>query len=173
MHRWKRKRLFNKDYIVTLRKLLLFRTFYGDFTIKKLKSFFKKTNKRRLDYISKCLFLFESRMDILLYRLNFFKSPRESRNFIRNKNMKINKKINKILNCQLYINDVIEVKHKFKKYFHEKIITNLENRRIIFNYPKYLEINYRLLKCMFILHPKQKEITNIVKFDWSFIKSIL
>jgi len=92
MHRWKRKRLFNKDYIVTLRKLLLFRTFYGDFTIKKLKSFFKKTNKRRLDYISKCLFLFESRMDILLYRLNFFKSPRESRNFIRNKNMKINKK---------------------------------------------------------------------------------
>jgi len=62
----------------------MFRTYYGDFTIKKFKNFIKKLDKTKLDFMGKCLTLFESRLDILLYRLNYFKNPRESRNFVKN-----------------------------------------------------------------------------------------
>jgi len=40
--KWKKRRIFNKDYIVYLRTLLIFRTYYGDFTIKKFKKNFIK-----------------------------------------------------------------------------------------------------------------------------------
>jgi len=171
--KWKKRRIFNKDYIVYLRTLLIFCTYYGDFTIKKFKNFIKKLDKTKLDFISKCLILFESRLDILLYRLNFFKNPRESRNFIRNKNMKINNKIIKILNYQLYINDIIDIKLKYKWYFYVKIYKKIKNKKILFNFPKYLQTSYKLLKTIFILYPKKEQIPSIIKFNWSFIRNII
>jgi ribosomal protein S4 len=112
MPKFKRKILYNKDNILILRTLSVFRTYYGDYSIKKFKYFIQRLKKRKLDFISKCLTLFESRLDILLYRLNYFKNPREARNFVRNKNVIINNNIKKELNYQLYINDIIEIKKK-------------------------------------------------------------
>jgi len=143
----------------------MFRTYYGDFTIKKFKNFIKKLDKTKLDFMSKCLTLFESRLDILLYRLNYFKNPRESRNFVKNKNIKINNKIIKILNYQLYINDIIDIKIKYKLYLKKKIYIKLKKKRIIFNFPKYLQTSYKLLKTIFILYPKKEQIPSIIKFN--------
>lgn len=161
--KWKKRRVFNKDYIVYLRTLVLFRTYYGDFTIKKFKNFIKRIDTTKLDFISKCLLLFESRLDILMYRLNYFKNPRESRNFIRNKNIKINNKIIKVLNYQLYINDIIDVKLKYKLFFHNKIYKKTKKKRVLFNFPKYLESNYKLLKTIFMLYPKKKTNSSYYK----------
>lgn len=173
MPKFKRKILYNKDNILILRTLSVFRTYYGDYSIKKFKYFIQRLKKRKLDFISKCLTLFESRLDILLYRLNYFKNPREARNFVRNKNVIINNNIKKELNYQLYINDIIEIKKKWKHFFYQKIFKKLKLKKIIYNFPKYLESSYMLFKSIFILYPKKKEIPSIFKFDWKFIRYLL
>lgn len=173
MPKWKRRILYKKNNIVILRTLSVFRTYYGDYSIKKFKHFIQRLKKRKLDFITKCLTLFESRLDILLYRLNYFKNPREARNFVRNKNLCINTKIKKELNYQLYINDIIEIKKKWKHFFYQKIFKKLKLKKIIYNFPKYLECNYMLFKNIFILYPKKNQIPTIFKFDWKFIRYLL
>jgi len=92
---------YTQDYIVRLHNLLKFRVYYGDMTIKRFRKYLQKINKRRLDFESRICFLLESRLDILLFRLNFIKTPREAREFIQCKKIKINNKIVNKLNLQL------------------------------------------------------------------------
>ena len=79
----KMRKIYTRDYIVRLHDLLKFRVYYGDMTIKKFRKYLKKINTRRLDFESRICFLLESRLDILLFRLNFVKNPREAREYIK------------------------------------------------------------------------------------------
>ena len=141
------KSLYRKSY-------LQFRVYYGDMTIKKFRKYLQKVNTRRLDFESKLCFLLESRLDILLFRLNFVKTPREAREYIKCKKVKINDKIVNTLNYQIYINDIITFDKNLSITFYENLLNNLEKKKILFNYPRYLEINYNLMKCIFISYPK-------------------
>jgi small subunit ribosomal protein S4 len=161
MPRRRYKRIYSKDYIIKTHTFVILRTYYGDYTKKKFKRYIKRVNTRRVDYASKILFLLESRLDIILFRINLYKNPREARNTIKSKNIFINNKIIKKLNSQIYINDIINIKYKCKKFLRKKLKRKLKNNEILFNYPKYLEISYRLLKCIFILNPKKKEVPSI------------
>lgn len=173
MPKKRHRKFFNKDYIKQVHILLFFRIFYGDFSIKKFKRYLKRVNTRRIDYRSKIIFLLESRLDILLYRLNLSKNPRESRNFIKGKKILINNLLITKLNHQLYINDVISLHTKYKKFFYRRLFIRLQKGQILFNYPKYLETNYKLLKCIFILYPKKKEIPSIWKLNLSFLRTFI
>jgi len=158
----------NKPFIKNKRILFLFRVYYGDYSIKRFKKFIKKIiKKNKGDAMTTFLFKLESRLDILLYRLNFFKNPRQAKHFVKNKSIIINKKLVKILSSQININDVIEIQEKYKNYFRRKILKRLDQKvkRIIFNYPKYVYMDYKLFKCIFIKYPKKDEIPSIVKFN--------
>jgi ribosomal protein S4 len=146
MPEYKRIRRFNKPYIKHLREIMHFRVYYGDYSIIKFRRYLKRLNKRRIDFESRILFLLESRLDILLYRLNFFKHPRESRIFVLNKNILINSRLVSNLHYHLSIHEIVSVKKKYKRFFYQKILQKLKNEDIIFNNPKYIEISYRLLK---------------------------
>ena len=154
----KMRKIYTRDYIVRLHDLLKFRVYYGDMTIKKFRKYLKKINTRRLDFESKICFLLESRLDILLFRLNFVKNPREAREYIKCKKIKINDKIVINLNHQLYINDIISFEKNLSFTFYKTLLLNLIDNKVLFNYPKYLEMNYNLMKCMFILYPTYKNI---------------
>ena len=154
----KMRKIYKRDYIVRLHDLLKFRVYYGDMTIKKFRKYLKKINTRRLDFESKICFLLESRLDILLFRLNFVKNPREAREYIKCKKIKINDKIVINLNHQLYINDIISFEKNLSFTFYKTLLSNLIDNKVLFNYPKYLEMNYNLMKCMFILYPTYKNI---------------
>lgn len=154
----KMRKIYTRDYIVRLHDLLKFRVYYGDMTIKKFRKYLKKINTRRLDFESKICFLLESRLDILLFRLNFVKNPREAREYIKCKKIKINDKIVINLNHQLYINDIISFEKNLSFTFYKTLLSNLIDNKVLFNYPKYLEMNYNLMKCMFILYPTYKNI---------------
>ena len=154
MQKKKKLKVYTRDYIVKLHNLLKFRVYYGDMTIKKFRKYLQKVNTRRLDFESKLCFLLESRLDILLFRLNFVKTPREAREYIKCKKVKINDKIVNTLNYQIYINDIITFDKNLSITFYENLLNNLEKKKILFNYPRYLEINYNLMKCIFISYPK-------------------
>ena len=154
MQKKKKLKLYTRDYIVNLHNLLKFRVYYGDMTIKKFRKYLQKINTRRLDFESKLCFLLESRLDILLFRLNFVKTQRVAREYIKCKKIKINDKIVTNLNHQLYINDSITFDKILSITFYENLLINLEKKNILFNYPRYLEMNYNLMKCLFISYPK-------------------
>lgn len=132
--------------------------YYGDMTIKKFRRYLQRINTRRLNFLSKLLFLLESRLDIILCRLNFVKNPREARKYIKANKIFINGvKVNS-LNHQVYIHDVIYFEYLTGILFNEALKKNLLKNNIIFNYPKYIEMNYKLIKCMFISYPKKEDI---------------
>lgn len=158
MKKKRRRKLYVKDYIVRLHNLLRFRVYYGDMTIKKFRKYLQKINTRRLDFESRLCFLLESRLDILLFRLNLVKTPREARQYIKCKKIKVNDKIINTLNHQLYINDIITFDKNLSFYFFKTLLLNLKERKILFNYPKYVEMNYNLMKCIFISYPTSKYI---------------
>jgi small subunit ribosomal protein S4 len=116
MQKKKKLKIYTRDYIVRLHNLLKFRVYYGDMTIKKFRKYLQKINTRRLDFESKICFLLESRLDILLFRLNLVKTPREAREYIKRKKIKINNNIIHTLNYQLYINDIISFNKNFSTY---------------------------------------------------------
>lgn len=155
MEKKKKIKNYTRDYIVRLHTLLKFRVYYGDMTIKKFRKYLQKVNTRRLDFESKICFLLESRLDILLFRLNLVKTPRAAKEYIKGRKIKVNYKTVTTLNHQLYINDIITFDLNLsKRFFRYYLILRLKKRKILFNYPKYLEMNYSLMKCMLISYPK-------------------
>jgi ribosomal protein S4 len=174
MQKKKKLKIYTRDYIVRLHNLLKFRVYYGDMTIKKFRKYLQKVNTRRLDFESKICFLLESRLDILLFRLNLVKTPREAREYIKRKKIKVNDQVINILNYQLYINDIISFDNNLSNYFRFNLLSKLENDKILFNYPKFLEMNYNLMKCMFIFYPKSsKDIPSTWNFNISFLKNFI
>ena len=154
MEKKRKLKIYTRDYIVKLHNLLKFRVYYGDMTIKKFRKYLQKVNVRRLDFESKICFLLESRLDILLFRLNLVKTPREAREHIQCHKIKINDKIVNKLNHQLYIYDIITFDKKLSIFFYKELLNKLKKKKVVFNYPRYLEMNYKLMKCMFISYPK-------------------
>ena len=152
------RKVYRRPYIVRLHNLLRFRVYYGDMTIVKFRRYLQKVNMRRLDFESKICFLLESRLDILLFRLNFVKNPREARQYIKCKKIKINDKIVSTLNRQLYVHDIISFTFETSNSFYIKLCSNLKAKKVLFNYPKYLEMSYSIMKCMFISYPTRKNI---------------
>jgi len=63
-----------------------------------------------------------------------------------------------LLNQQLYINDVICFKKKIALKFYNYITMKLNLNQVLFNYPKYLQMDYNLMKCIFISYPRFDEI---------------
>jgi len=149
---------YSKPYIAYLHNLLRFRIYYGDMTIKKFRKYIQRVNVRRIDFEVRICILLESRLDILLFRLNLVITPRAARHFIRCKKIKVNGKIISRLNQQLYINDVICFKKKIALKFYNYITMKLNLNQVLFNYPKYLQMDYNLMKCIFISYPRFDEI---------------
>jgi small subunit ribosomal protein S4 len=157
MQKKKKLKIYTRDYIVRLHNLLKFRVYYGDMTIKKFRKYLQKINTRRLDFESKICFLLESRLDILLFRLNLVKTPKQAKEYIQCKKIKVNDNIVKNLNHQLYINDIITFDNKISQIFYKNLFLKLKKKKVLFNFPRYLEINYNLMKCMFISYPKNSK----------------
>ena len=135
MEKKRKLKIYTRDYIVRLHNLLKFRVYYGDMTIKKFRKYLQKVNVRRLDFESKICFLLESRLDILLFRLNLVKTPREAREYIQCNKIKINDKVVNKLNYQLYIYDIITFEKKLSVLFYKELLNKLKKKKVVFNFP--------------------------------------
>jgi ribosomal protein S4 len=127
-----------RNIVQALKKL---RLFYGHFTRNKIKFFIKKSKNINLNFLN----LFESRLDIVLYRAKFCGSIRTSRQLISHKSILVN---NKQVNNHSYVlkkGDLITIKKKF----HKLIEKNIANSDIWPIPPKHLIINYKTLQLIF------------------------
>lgn len=162
------------DYIRFYNKIFRFRVFYGNMTIKKLRRHLKTFNQKWLNYSNKVLLLLESRLDVLLYRLNFFKNPKEARIFVKNKIIYINDKLIKRPNYYLHLYDLISFRLDWQKKFYNKLLYRMVvEKTLIWNYPRYFECNFRLMRYLLIDLPTFRTVPNLSTIDWNFIRCFI
>jgi ribosomal protein S4 len=132
-----------RNMLQTYRKFSLF---YGYYTKKKVRVLIKKTlQKSKTNINLNFLNLFESRLDIVLYRAKFCKSIRTSRQLIAHNGVSVNNK--KVTNHSFILKkgDLVKIKNQFHKLIEKNIATST----IWPIPPKHLTINYKTLQLIF------------------------
>ena len=140
----------------------------------KLTSFAGQLNKIQFkNYISKnrnlkffslnFLFQIESRLDVILYRLNFSTSPRFIRQFILHQGVLVNNKLITTPSFVVKFNDLITFNDK--KFVFKLLYFNFIKRIVAMSIPSYYEVNFRLLCVKFILTPNLENIFFPFKID--------
>ena len=108
------------------------------------------------------IYLLESRLEVILYRANFFISILAARQAIIHGKILINGFIINKPNILLNINDIITLNmstfDRRNFYYDLKIKLKKTKRCILVNYPKYLEVNYKLGSIIFIKLPIISEV---------------
>ena len=134
---------YKKRYKNTLKETKKLKLFYGGLLNKYVKKLIKITlNKKYKKINTLFLELFESRLDIVLYRAKFSLSVRNARQFILHGKVLVNNKPVKIKSYVLKPGDLITID---SKYF-ELIEINIKQSDIWPIPPKHLTINYKTLQ---------------------------
>jgi ribosomal protein S4 len=165
----KKRRLKTKYYL----NLLKIRRFYGNLSKKEFKKVFKESNLISSFLGKSFICLLETRLDVILYRCNFFNSIFAARKYILHKGLYVNGLLFKKPNYKLKLNNFIFL--QTPDLFYNKIKKKLKNKKIFGTYPKYLEVNYKLGAITLIKIPKVTEVpfpffVNFKHIGYSFIK---
>lgn len=131
-----------KNILQTHKKFMLF---YGYVSRKKMLFSIKKSSKLSKNINFEFLRLFESRLDVVLYRAKFSRSIRMSKQLIAHNGVIVNKQL---VNNHSYLiknGDFIEISTKF----HKLIQKNIANSELWPIPPKHLTINYKTLQFIF------------------------
>jgi len=109
------------------------------------------------------IYLLEGRLEVVLYRANFFVSILAARQAITHFKVLVNGFIVNKPNYLLNVGDIVTLNKigKDRFYFYKKYLrwrTFRKYKNILLNYPKYLEVNYKLLSVMFIKIPQIQEV---------------
>jgi len=153
--------------------LLKLRRFYGNIGRKQFKRNFNNLIFTPQIATRSFSYFLESRLDVVLFRANFFKSIFASRQYINHKKVFVNGVlVNKPGYC-LRVDDIVSVEQP--EYFYENIKIRLSDKKILSNYPSYLYVNYKLGLVKLIKLPLIKEVPfpffiNIEKMTNSFYK---
>jgi len=148
--------------------MLKLRRFYGNLGQRKFKRLFK-TNSLDSNILSRSfVYLLESRLDIVLYRSNFFSSIYTAKQFINHKKVFVNGLVVNKPGYKLSINDIITVSNY--NTFYKDLKVRLQNNSVLVNYPKYLEVNYKIGSIIFTRLPETSEVPFPFFMDLNNIK---
>jgi len=146
------------------------RVYYGNLNLRQFRKYIKRSLKRNIDFMSSLLLLLECRLDMVLYRANIFKTPFEAKRYIKKGFITINNTKVKNANHSLYLNDSISILEKEKEHNHNRLLKSLKNKSFLSNYPRYLEVNYNILRIIVIFYPKLKDIPLSFKKDLKILR---
>lgn len=135
----KRKRSMKRNMYLSMLKL---RRFYGNLGKRKFSRLFRQKGLHTNALGRTFAYFLESRLDVILYRANFFTSIFAARQAINHRKIFINGKMVTQPSFKVFINDIIAVSEFYD--FYKKLKQKLENNKILINYPSYLEVNYKL-----------------------------
>lgn len=166
----KKKRTIKINEYLSMLKL---RRFYGNLRKRNFKRIFKEKGLND-NYLGRSFAYFlESRLDVILYRSNFFTSIYEARQYINHKKILVNGIVETKPGIKLYINDVISILNY--KNFYVNLKKRLTEKKLLGNYPQYLEVNYKLGLVILTKIPEIKEVPypfflSLEKLAQSFLK---
>jgi small subunit ribosomal protein S4 len=136
--------------------LLKLRRFYGNIGRKQFKRNFNNLFLTPNLATRSFAYFLESRLDVVLYRANFFSSIFSARQYINHKKVYVNGLVVNKPGYQVKIDDLISVQDV--SLFYSEIKKRLLNNQILTNYPKYLYVEYNLGIIKFLRLPLNEEI---------------
>ena len=141
---------FQKKFRNNLHERKLFSLFYGGLKKKYLKKtiFTKGFTKNSKDFRQNILRVFESRLDIVLYRSKFSLSVKGSSQLILHGHVLVNGLVVRNKSYILKTNDVIEIARNIKS--RGLVKQNLDRSNFWPIPPKHLLINYKTLQVLFV-----------------------
>lgn len=138
---------------------------------KKLSLFYGFTNPRQFFLVYKrflvntknnffSLFsLLESRLQIALFRLNFVPNVYFAKQIILHKNIYVNNRVVGNINYIPKYNEIISFNKKYFKLFYFNLYRLLRKRSIFLNFPRYYDVDYKLLTAVLIKLPKISDLS--------------
>ncbi|NIH41155.1 MAG: 30S ribosomal protein S4 [Buchnera aphidicola (Periphyllus aceris)] len=140
------------DYGIQLREKQKVRRLYGILE-KQFRKYYKIASKSKGNTGETLLQLLENRLDNIVYRIGFGTTRAESRQLVSHKSISVNNKIVNIPSYQVSVNDVIEVREKFKKHLRIKASLELSEQKEQVSW-----IDYNLNKMQGILKRKPDRV---------------
>jgi small subunit ribosomal protein S4 len=132
------------------------RVFYFNVKEHQMKKIYLLAQKNKYDLVDSFVGLLESRIDVILYRLNYINHIKEAKEVLRSKVIFVDGIAVTQCNHVLDPGNLIEVS---KDYVHKIPIKQcLENDKFFVNYPSYLEVNLTMLLAIFLYRPKVREV---------------
>ena len=110
MHGARRKKL--TDYGIQLREKQKLKGYYGNITEKQFRRVFDEAARRKGDTSENLVALLETRLDAVVYRLNFVATPFAARQLVNHKHVLVNGRIVNIPSYRVKPGDVIELREK-------------------------------------------------------------
>ncbi len=151
----RKKRNFKAKNFLNMIKL---RVFYGRLKVKPFKSLFKKVLKARNLASGIAPLSLEGRLDILLYRTNLFSSIFVAKHYIRNKRIFVNGSCITEPRGAVRVGDIVNIDPAIYMSLYTQFLEKLRKNKILTNFPKYLEVNYRIGAFMIVRLPCFSEI---------------
>lgn len=112
-HGARRKKL--TDFGIQLREKQKLKGYYGDVKESQFRTIFKEAVRRKGDTSENLIALLESRLDAIVYRLNFVPTVFSARQFINHKHVMVNGKVVNIPSYRCRPGDVIEIREKSRQ----------------------------------------------------------
>lgn len=155
-----------------LMKLKL-RRFYGNLGKRKLKRVLNKPFLYSNVMGRAFVYFLEGRLDVILYRSNFFTSIFAARQYISHNKVLINGLLVNKPNYIVSLHDIITLCNTEKLYFLLK--ERLKLRLVLVNHPSYLEVNYKIGSISLICLPDIKTVPypffmNLDNFSHNFFR---
>lgn len=136
--------------------LLKLRRFYGNIRERQFKRNFKNLLLTPQVINRVFAYFLESRLDVVLYRSNFFSSIFAAKQFINHKKVFVNGMLVNKPGYRLKIDDVVHIKNS--AIFYENLKYRLEKNMILTNHPSYLFVNYKLGLIKLISLPTNEKV---------------
>jgi ribosomal protein S4 len=125
-----------------------FRVFYSFIKIKSLKKIILRSLKKK-DSVNAFVYFLESRLDVILFRLNLVSSVREARQKILHGNIIVNNKLIKKSSYNLKELDCLSFRKDKIIFFKKKLLENIRSKKsFLVKIPNYIE--YDLNNLLFI-----------------------
>ena len=152
MHR--NTRVKNTDYRIRLREKQKAKRIYG-ITEKQFKSYVVKANREKGVAGINLLMLLERRLDNVVFRMGFFTSRSQARQYVSHRHVTVNGKIVNIPSFLVKEGDVIEIKEKSKK--NSIIVENMEQAAER-GFPHWVEVDPEKFKGTFSSLPAREDL---------------
>lgn len=141
------------------------RGYYGNITEKQFRNTFKKAIRKKGDKGENFIGLLESRLDAVIYRMNFVPTVFAARQFVNHKHVTVNGKTVNIPSYTVQPGDVIEVKDAAKSV--PMVIEATENpERTV---PEYMNVDLKAKKGTFIRLPQISEVPYPVQMEVNLV----
>ncbi len=159
MHGARRRKL--TDYGIQLREKQKLKGYYGDVTEKQFRNTYGDATRRKGDTSENLVALLESRLDAIVYRLNFVPTVFAARQFVNHKHVLVNGKIVNIPSYRCKPGDVIEVRERSRTM--PLVMETLEKMQR--EVPEYLSLDPKAMKGQFVRLPVLDEVPYAVQMN--------